>query len=327
MKKNKVSLRELSENSGVTSAFLTAVSKARVRTKFYRQFSISKRDSSKRTISSPLPNLSVFQQWVLENVLNEDKYISKYAKAYRTNYSIKQNVKFHRQQDIVLKLDIEDFFGNIKNKDLFLIFKKMGYSNDTAGILANLCSLGKKGVPQGAPTSPVLSNLVLANFDEWCGKTFYNNFALRYTRYADDITLSGSFQNISPRQAIAKISQKLFSYGFSLNINKIKVQRKGHRQIITGITVNDVVNVNTKYRKNLRLEIHHYLSDHRDVHLRKKFPKNTINEELMLYYTDSLIGKINYILYINPKNKGYFEQQKTILKQLRQKYTERTQDI
>lgn len=317
LKKSQISIKYLSEKSGVSLSFLQKVNNANIRSKFYRQFKIQKSLKGDRIISSPLPNLYIFQKWVLENILNEENLVSRYAKAFRKNYSIKQNVKFHRRQRVVLKLDIQDFFGNISNKQLFLVFRNLGYSTDTSSFLANLTSLGKVGIPQGAPTSPTLSNLVLSDFDEWCGELFYNKFSLRYTRYADDITLSGSFEQISPHKAITKIQRKLFALGFSLKMEKIKIQRKGHRQNITGLTVNDVVNVNLKYRKNLRLELHYFLSNS-EKHLRQKFPTQRITKELQQYYIDSLLGKINYIIFINPKSKKYFSEQKSLLEAVRE---------
>lgn len=100
-------------------------------------------------------------------------------------------------------------------------------------------------------------------------------------------------------------------------MEKIKIQRKGHRQNITGLTVNDVVNVNLKYRKNLRLELHYFLSNS-EKHLRQKFPTQRITKELQQYYIDSLLGKINYIIFINPKNKKYFSEQKSLLEAVRE---------
>lgn len=147
LKKSQISIKYLSEKSGVSLSFLQKVNNANLRSKFYRQFKIQKSLKGDRIISSPLPNLYIFQKWVLENILNEENLVSRYAKAFRKNYSIKQNVKFHRRQRVVLKLDIQDFFGNISNKQLFLVFRNLGYSTDTSSFLANLTSLGKVGIP------------------------------------------------------------------------------------------------------------------------------------------------------------------------------------
>lgn len=175
---------------------------------FYRSFKIEKKNGKLRSIDEPLPDLKKIQKWILREIL-DNIAVSPYAKAYVSGQSIKENARFHRGQNCVLTVDIKDFFPSITIFRIIKVFENIGYSRPVSVFLANLCCL-KKSLPQGAPTSPALSNIVAGNLDIKLS-SFARENKLRYTRYADDITFSGEF---IPKQTISHIRSILKSEGF-----------------------------------------------------------------------------------------------------------------
>ena len=256
---------------------------------FYRTFQISKRNGKKRTIHEPLPNLKIVQKWILNNILYSIK-ISKYAKAYVPGLSIKDNVRFHKKQNVVLKLDIEDFFNSIRKSDVQQVFIDAGFTIELSKLLTQLCTI-KSFLPQGASTSAYLSNIVLNKFDDQVSKYCYEN-KIRYTRYADDLTFSGEFEQ---KTVINFVKDQLNLLGLSLNKNKINVLKKNKSQMVTGIVLNEKIQTQKKYRKKIRLEIYYIKKFGVLNHLEKS--NNTLSVE---QYLKSLKGRIGYSLFINP---------------------------
>lgn len=257
---------------------------------FYRSFFIKKRNGKQRRIDEPLPDLKKVQSWILTEILYKVS-CSKFAKAYIRKKSIKDNVRFHRKQKMVVTVDLKDFFPSIKSGHILNVFLSMGYNIPVATLLTRLCCL-RESLPQGAPTSAYLSNLVLLSFDElisnYCVKK-----GIRFTRYADDLTFSGNF-DISA--LIFMLDFHLPFYGLKRNKNKFKVMRYGTRQFVTGIVVNDKLQLSREYRMKIRQEIHYIEKFGLDGHL-------SHIGETRTNYLNHLIGKIQYALFINPKDK------------------------
>ena len=133
--------------------------KAALHTKyFYRDFEITKKNGAKRTISEPLPSLKEIQHWILKNILYQVP-ISPFAKAYKPKISLIENLKFHRNQPKLFTLDLENFFPSIPIETIENIFIELGYSNAIANLLTQLSTKDNR-LPQGAPTSPYISNLI-----------------------------------------------------------------------------------------------------------------------------------------------------------------------
>ena len=146
---------------GYKPAYVYAVSNSA--DKFYRCFTVPKKNGGERQISEPLPNLKEIQEWILRNVL-EKMQTSPYAKAYVKGKSIKDNARFHRGQKKLLSLDIQNFFDSISGWYVYNVFNGAGYSKQVAKLLTQLC-IKRNKLPQGAPTSAMLSNLVMRDFD------------------------------------------------------------------------------------------------------------------------------------------------------------------
>lgn len=266
--------------------------------KYYKKFQISKKNGKKRKILSPYTELKKIQKNILK--LLYEKRVSIYAKAYTKGIGLVENVNLHCKYKYILKLDILDFFENISYVDIYNIFREYGFSSRVCGLLAHLTTY-KDFLPQGAPTSPYLSNLVLRDFDyeigNWCKKRNIN-----YTRYSDDMTFSMNQYN---EEVIKEIRKILSRIGFKLNNNKICVINNSQQQRITGIVVNEKIQVDIKYRKKIRQEVYYIKKYGLDDHLK------VINAEKR-YYLKSLYGRIMFVLAIDKENKEFKEYKRII---------------
>lgn len=259
---------------------------------FYRTFYVLKKNGKKRTINEPLPSLKEIQLWINENILRNVKP-SKFAKAYIKNKSILDNVKYHKGKKHIYTLDVKDFFPSISTKTIESFFYKIGYSDSLSNLLAKLCCLNG-GLAQGAPTSPALSNLILYNFDEEVGKFAVEN-DLRYTRYADDLTFSFNhkFNEDEILNKVNSLLKLVIHSDLKLNHSKTKLLKPSNRQIVTGIVVNEFPQAPKNYRKEIRKEVYYINKFGLKSHL------NKINE-VRGSYLFHLLGKINYVLAVNP---------------------------
>ena len=154
--------RHLSLLVGYKEDFLYKVSNSAH--SFYRKFKIPKKSGGMRNIAEPLPSLKEIQYWILNEILYKCS-VSRFAKAYVIDRSIRENARFHINQTVVLTIDIKDFFPSLSIKNVYSFFKNLGYSPAVSTMLANLCCLNKS-LPQGAPTSPALSNLLMIKVDK-----------------------------------------------------------------------------------------------------------------------------------------------------------------
>ena len=158
--------------------------------------------------------------------------------------SIKENARFHKRQEILLSLDVKKFFDSITSDKVYKVFSSLGYQEDIVVMLTNLCCLNGC-LPQGAPTSPIISNIILKKFDDEVGK-FTNEKKIRYTRYADDMTFSGDF---NPGQIISFVKNRLYELGLKLNEEKTRTRKKSQRQEVTGIVVNEKMQLPKSVRR------------------------------------------------------------------------------
>ncbi|WP_379088847.1 reverse transcriptase family protein [Pedobacter sp. UC225_65] len=257
---------------------------------FYRSFPIKKKNKKPRYLKEPLPSLKEIQIWILEELLYSIP-VSRFAKAYVQKRSLLDNVKYHKGKETVLSLDIKDFFTNIKRPSIEQIFQGVGYSSNVANLLSKLCCCDEY-LPQGAPTSPYLSNLYLRTFDSQVSKYAVSN-NLRYTRYADDITLSGK---MDINASIEYVNTELSKLSLKLNKEKVKVMGQNVRQEVTGIVVNDAIQAPKSYRDKIRQEIYFIKKFTLEGHL-----KNTKNTKSN--YLRHLLGKVNFVLQLNDGDK------------------------
>lgn len=254
--------------------------------KYYTKKYILKRDGTKRELLVPNNYLKSIQTNILINVLN-GLSPSKYVTSYLKNKNLKDNALPHQNKKVILKLDIKDFFNSIDFEHIYNVLPNYIFPPSVKVLLIKLCT-NEDYLPQGSPTSPMLSNLVLKNFDNYIGNYCIKN-NISYTRYCDDLTFSGDFD---PKILKNKVQSFLETLGFNLNSKKTKVINESNRQLVTGLVVNKKVNVPKKYRHKIRQELYYINKFGLESHL------NKINESKEKYLA-SLKGKINYCLSIN----------------------------
>lgn len=269
----------------------------------YKVFKIKKQNGKTRTIYKPSYILKSIQRNILNNILN-NKEISKYAKAYHKGISLKENAIPHINKNKILKLDIKNFFDNISFLDIYNSCFSISYFPKQIGMLLTYLCTYNEHLPQGAPTSAYISNLVMKEFDEelgsWCDD---NNIS--YTRYSDDMTFSGDFD---PSLVIKKVRKMLYKLGLEINEQKVHVINKNNRQKITGIVVNKKLQAELSYRKKIRQEIYF---------IKKYGLKSHLNhigyKESKEKYIRCLLGKTLFVLQLDPNNKEFINYKKYLL--------------
>lgn len=270
----------------------------------YHKVFIPKRDGTKRKLLAPDFLLKRIQKNILHHIL-EDMPVSAYATAYHKGGGIALNASVHSSRKGILKLDVTDFFGSILYPMIYQrVFLRTLFPPAAAGLLTHLCCY-YDSLPQGAPTSPAISNLVMKPFDEYMGR-WCEERGIIYTRYCDDMTFSGDF---SPVEVKNKVKGYLYSMGFLLNHKKTRILTPSMRQSVTGIVVNKRPQVSREYRRRLRQEIYYCYKYGVKSHLEhKKLDTYLImEEEGSRRYLLSLLGKINFILEINPQDSCFTE--------------------
>lgn len=275
---------------------------------YYRSFRIPKSNGKTRQISAPLPLLKGVQSFILSEILCKLS-CHPCAKAYIKKHSLKDNAKFHRNQAKLLKVDIQDYFPSLRVERVYNFFQGLGYSKVLSGLFASLCTLSG-GLPQGAPTSPYLSNLLTKQLDQQLFEYCRDNGSLRYTRYADDISISGSFE---PRDVISKVYKMIECNGLVPNKAKTHVIGPNMQQNVTGIVVNKKLQVPKTYRKRIRSDVYYIRKYGVDEHTAR------ISADLDEgRYLQQLLGRISYCLQVNPKDNEMREYKAYVLSVIRQ---------
>lgn len=209
----------------------------------YRTFKLKKADGTNRIIRTPRTYLKVIQWWISDNILST-KEPNDSVHGFRKGRSYITNASAHAGARHLLNLDILKFFPSITEAMIIGIFRTLGYSQAGASLLARLTSLDGEA-PTGAPTSPAIGNLVLAEFDSAVSRIATENNIL-YTRYADDLTFSS--QNHINEDFLIAISTLVRDSGFELNIKKTRFLGHGARMDVTGIVINDGLNLPIEWR-------------------------------------------------------------------------------
>jgi RNA-directed DNA polymerase len=223
-------------------------------TTHYRRFTIPKRNGSARLISAPMPRLKRAQHWILEHIL-EPIALADPAHGFVRGRSTVTNATPHVAAAIVINVDLKDFFPTVTYRRVKGLFGKLGYSEEVATVLGLLCTepdiietrldgiayfvaRGPRRLPQGAPTSPAITNALCRRFDRRiAGWAAQHDF--RYTRYADDLTLSTRDDRARVGSALAFVRKLVAAEGFAVHPDKVRVVRKGRRQEVTGVVVNE----------------------------------------------------------------------------------------
>jgi len=248
---------------GVSPKLIYAM--AHVPPRYYRTFAIPKRTGGTRTIAAPRVFLKTVQKWLLINVLYK-RSLPDYVTGFTPRKSILENAAFHVGKQHLVRIDIEDFFPSIGQGEVEPVFQSFGYKPNVVNLLSRLALLDGE-LPQGAPTSPYLANLVFLPSDEAI-QILATERNITYSRYADDLTFSSEAPFDS--DFLLRIEKVIEGAGFSINRAKFLKVGKGQRHITTGFVVNEKVHPSRTFRRRLRAKFHQAADDpqafRRDYH-------------------------------------------------------------
>jgi retron-type reverse transcriptase len=273
----------------------------------YVYFTVPKKSGGLRTLSAPHRQLAAAQRWILQNILNKLP-AEPAAQGFRQGCSTVTNARPHCRKAVVVNMDLENFFPAIVFPRVRSVFQRLGYSPCVATILALLCTecprrqvsydgkaywvaTGPRGLPQGACTSPALSNQVARRLDKRLGG-LAKKLNLAYTRYADDLTFSGPAE-LEPRigYLLARVRHLAGAEGFAVNDKKTRVHRPTTAQKVTGLVVNDKPALPRRERRRLRALLHRARREGLDQQNRSARPN----------FRAYLEGKIAYLRMVQPQ--------------------------
>lgn len=244
----------------------------------YCSFNLRKKKGGFRRIDAPSKKLKNVQRWILDNILYKLD-VGDFAHGFVPNKSIVTNASVHVGQELVFGIDIKDFFPRITLNKVEELFNRIGYNRDIAHDLGELCTFNYV-LPQGAPTSPMISNLIAGSMDDKLSK-FCAEKNFNYSRYADDITISGG-KDI-PRYKL-QIFRIIEEEGFLINKGKVRIFGRGSSQRVTGLVVNDKVTQGRRKKKLLRAIIHNIVKNGPEAENRKNDP----------FFKDKIFGNIAF---------------------------------
>ncbi|MBW4622914.1 MAG: reverse transcriptase family protein [Cyanosarcina radialis HA8281-LM2] len=289
----------------------------------YHRFQILKKPGESRAISAPMSDLKVAQKWISTRIL-EKIQVHDAAHGFRRNRSIVTNAKPHVSADIIVKIDLQDFFRSISYQRVKKLFLDVDYSETAARIFGLICTvneteeieidgkinyktIGKRHLPQGSPASPAISNIICYDLDRRLSQVA-QELGFCYTRYADDLTFSGSRDVKSKISKLISETRTLIeSEGFTINPNKTQILGTSVQQKVTGVVINKKLNVAKKTLKAFRATLYQI---EREGLAGKRWGNST---DIMAAIT----GFANYVAMVNP-NKGV--ELLTSIKRIEQKY-------
>lgn len=219
----------------------------------YKIYYLDKKSGGKREIAQPSRAMKAAQSWILRKILYRLSS-SQNSKGFEIGESILSNAAPHSGAHVLLNIDLEDFFHSVPASHVYSIFYSIGYNKNISNIFTSLCTY-KGRLPQGAPTSPKLSNLACQRLDSRI-QGYSGPKGIIYTRYADDITLS-AFNETKIRKAKSIIEQIIEDEGFILNHKKTNICGTRKRKEVTGLVVSiDGVGIGRNKYRQMRAEIY-----------------------------------------------------------------------
>ncbi len=231
--------------------------------KRYITFQVPKKKKGEfRTIDAPCAGLKMIQRAL--NLIFQTIYTPhEAAMGFVPHRSVVTNARVHVGQKYVYNIDLKDFFPSITSGRLFKRLQVAPFNMDKkmASIVTDLCCYtiadGKNVLPQGAPTSPTITNFISEHLDRKLSK-LARAYGMKYTRYADDITFSCSSNMFAEDGKFCKSLRNIIEEEehFKINTDKTRLCHSGERQEVTGLTVNEQTNVTRKYVKQIRLFLH-----------------------------------------------------------------------
>lgn len=245
------------------------------------------------------------------------------AHGFCAQRSIVTNATPHVGADVIINFDLKDFFPSISYKRVKGLFQSFGYSEAAATIFGLLCTaaeveeleldgktyyvaLGERHLPQGSPASPVITNLLCRRLDRRL-TAMAEKFGFTYTRYADDLTFSAVGDSQRYICNIIKRTESIVTHeGFTLNQEKTRILRKSRQQGVTGVVVNNKLNISKKTLKQFRATLYQIEKDG----LEGKHWGNSPN------LIAAITGFANFVAMVNPEKGAELQQQVKRIKSL-----------
>jgi hypothetical protein len=274
---------------------------------------IVKRHGSYRIVEAPKAKLRAIQRRILREILDQIP-AHRAAHGFRPGHSCLTHARPHVGKLVLLRMDLRNFFTSIPARRINALFKTLGYPEATARALTGLCTsrvpavalktlpdgarlpwiegkqLREPHLPQGAPTSPALSNLCALHLDLRLD-ALAHSLGSTYTRYADDLAISGGE---ALRRQVMKVSSLVAAIageeGFKANHRKTRVMHRSDRQMLTGIVVNEHPNIRRADYDRIKAVLHHCA----------RGDPASQNREGRTDFREHLLGRIGYVKQLNP---------------------------
>ncbi len=261
----------------------------------YNLFKVAKHSGGYREIAAPDRYLKILQRRILENILYKHE-VHACCQGFRPGHSIATNALPHVGRNICINMDLKDFFPSITANRVHGLFHTLGYDSWEASFFTRLTTYNGC-LPQGAPTSPAIANLICRRLDRRLSK-LVEKVGASYSRYADDLTFSSNNEICHVIPLVAEIIE---SEGFSPAGDKLRITRKGNRQEVTGLIVNDQVAVPRHVRRKLKAVMYN-LKQGKEIYWNGKKMSRA-----------SLKGHLSYLKSIHPQlGETYLGQLKNI---------------
>jgi len=284
--------------------------------KKYKDFDIPKRHGGTRTISAPITSLKIIQRkfhFVLQCLYKPNNYIH----SYREDRNVRSNALQHTQRKVILNIDLKEFFPSIHIGRVKGLFKHQPFNCNevVAKTLAQICCHSSL-LPQGAPTSPIISNMICEKMDKEIGQ-LVRRYGYTYTRYADDMSLSTLDDNFSNnilevnQDGQLEIGKDLFEIisrnSFEINKEKIRIRNSNERQLVTGLVTNEFPNVRREYVRKIRAMLYAWKTfgleaAESEYHNLYHNPAIQNPQRALPDYASVVRGKIEYLGMIRGKN-------------------------
>lgn len=299
---------------------ITFFSSSKISQNSYCIFKVEKKSGGDRIIHAPVAGLKSIQKCL--NLILQIVYdVSPSANGFVPGRSIVDNAQKHVGSNYVYNIDLKDFFptidqarvwGRLKAEPFNLKLDRQVIGNMISGLCcteleverlnnsAEWIKTRKSVLPQGAPTSPVLSNIICGQLDYYL-QAVANRFNLKYSRYADDITFS-SMHNVYQKDSvfIKEIQRVIKSQKFYIKSCKTRLQKRGYRQEVTGLVVNEKVNVRKRYKKDIRMWL--YKWENYGYSTTSEYFRLRPSAARAISFSKVIGGKINFLIDIKGGN-------------------------
>ena len=287
--------------------------------KRYHSFEIPKKSGKPREISAPCRGLKSILKTL--NIIFECIYTpSSAATGFTNGLSIVDNARAHVGKNYVLNIDLKDFFTSIHQARVWarLQLPPFSFTKEVASVVAGLCCIQKKDetskfgvLPQGAPTSPLLTNAICDKLDRRL-LGLAKRFNLQYTRYADDISFSSMHSVYSSEsEFLPELKRIIASQNFTINEDKTRLQKAGSRQEVTGIIVCEKTNVPKSYIGFIRIILHVWEKFGRECAYARfvdEYLGNSIQKRTNVPSMEEVLrGKLMYLRMVKGENSTVYQ--------------------